>query len=86
MLTYGAAVTLYHRRRLRAPRRRGADLLYTYKILEGTMMPANGGATSLFIDRRPRERPDRNRLAVIVSEPDARRRAVVQSLYASGAS
>ena len=27
----------------------GADLLYTYKIVEGTM-PANGGATSLFID------------------------------------
>ncbi len=27
----------------------GADLLYTYKIIEGTM-PANGGATSLFID------------------------------------
>jgi hypothetical protein len=27
----------------------GADLLYTYKIVEGTM-PANGGPTSLFID------------------------------------
>ena len=27
----------------------GADLLYAYKIIEGTM-PANGGATSLFID------------------------------------
>ena len=27
----------------------GADLLYTYKIVEGTM-PVNGGATSLFID------------------------------------
>ena len=27
----------------------GADLLYTYKIVQGTM-PANGGATSLFID------------------------------------
>ena len=27
----------------------GADLLYTYKIVEGKM-PANGGATSLFID------------------------------------
>ncbi len=27
----------------------GADLLYTYKIVEGSM-PANGGATSLFID------------------------------------
>ena len=27
----------------------GADLLYTYKIVEGTM-PANGGTTSLFID------------------------------------
>lgn len=27
----------------------GADLLYTYKIVEGTM-PAKGGATSLFID------------------------------------
>ena len=27
----------------------GADLLYTYKIVEGTM-PANGGQTSLFID------------------------------------
>jgi hypothetical protein len=27
----------------------GADLLYTYKIIEGTM-PAKGGATSLFID------------------------------------
>ena len=27
----------------------GADLLYTYKIVDGTM-PANGGATSLFID------------------------------------
>ena len=27
----------------------GADLLYTYKIVEGTM-PASGGATSLFID------------------------------------
>jgi hypothetical protein len=27
----------------------GADLLYTYKVVEGTM-PANGGATSLFID------------------------------------
>ena len=27
----------------------GADLLYTYKIVAGTM-PANGGATSLFID------------------------------------
>ena len=27
----------------------GADLLYTYKIVEG-MMPANGGTTSLFID------------------------------------
>ena len=27
----------------------GADLLYTYKIVEGTM-PGNGGATSLFID------------------------------------
>jgi len=27
----------------------GADLLYSYKILEGKM-PANGGATSLFID------------------------------------
>ena len=27
----------------------GADLVYTYKIVEGTM-PANGGATSLFID------------------------------------
>ena len=27
----------------------GADLLYTYKIVEGTMS-ANGGATSLFID------------------------------------
>jgi hypothetical protein len=27
----------------------GADLLYAYKIVEGTM-PANGGATSVFID------------------------------------
>ncbi len=27
----------------------GADLLYTYKIIDGTM-PANGGATSVFID------------------------------------
>ena len=27
----------------------GADLLYTYKIVAGTM-PANGGVTSLFID------------------------------------
>jgi hypothetical protein len=27
----------------------GADLLYTYKLVEGTM-PANGGETSLFID------------------------------------
>jgi hypothetical protein len=27
----------------------GGDLLYTYKIVEGTM-PASGGATSLFID------------------------------------
>ena len=27
----------------------GVDLLYTYKILQGTM-PANGGATSVFID------------------------------------
>jgi hypothetical protein len=27
----------------------GADLLYTYKIVKGTM-PANGGTTSLFID------------------------------------
>lgn len=27
----------------------GADLLYTYKIVDGTM-PANGGTTSLFID------------------------------------
>ena len=27
----------------------GADLLYTYQIVDGTM-PANGGATSLFID------------------------------------
>ena len=27
----------------------GADLLYTYKIVDGTM-PVNGGATSLFID------------------------------------
>jgi OmpA family len=27
----------------------GADLLYSYKVLEGKM-PANGGATSLFID------------------------------------
>lgn len=27
----------------------GADLLYTYKIVEGAM-PANGGQTSLFID------------------------------------
>jgi len=27
----------------------GADLLYTYKIVEGTM-PASGGATSVFID------------------------------------
>ena len=27
----------------------GADLLYAYKMVEGTM-PANGGATSLFID------------------------------------
>jgi hypothetical protein len=28
----------------------GADLLYTYKVIEGTM-PAAGGATALFIDR-----------------------------------
>ena len=27
----------------------GADLLYSYRIIDGTM-PANGGATSLFID------------------------------------
>lgn len=27
----------------------GADLLYTYKLVDGTM-PANGGTTSLFID------------------------------------
>ena len=27
----------------------GADLLYTYKLIDGTM-PANGGATSVFID------------------------------------
>lgn len=27
----------------------GADLVYSYKVIEGTM-PANGGATSLFID------------------------------------
>jgi hypothetical protein len=27
----------------------GADLIYTYKVLKGTM-PASGGATSLFID------------------------------------
>lgn len=28
----------------------GADLLYTYKVIDGTM-PAKGGATALFIDR-----------------------------------
>ena len=28
----------------------GADLVYTYKLLDGTM-PASGGATTLFIDR-----------------------------------
>jgi hypothetical protein len=27
----------------------GADLIYSYKIIQGTM-PASGGATSLFID------------------------------------
>lgn len=27
----------------------GADLVYTYKVLDGTM-PARGGATTLFID------------------------------------
>ena len=27
----------------------GADLVYHYRIIDGTM-PANGGATSLFID------------------------------------
>jgi hypothetical protein len=27
----------------------GADLIYSYKIIKGTM-PARGGATSLFID------------------------------------
>ena len=30
----------------------GADLVYTYKVLDGTM-PASGGATALFIDWIP---------------------------------
>ena len=31
------------------PKVEGSDLVYTYKLIEGTM-PKNGGATSLFID------------------------------------
>ena len=31
------------------PKVDGADLIYSYKVLNGTM-PANGGPTALFID------------------------------------
>jgi hypothetical protein len=31
------------------PKVDGADLVYNYKVIEGTL-PAGGGATSLFID------------------------------------
>ena len=34
---------------LTRPRKDGADLVYSYKLLEGKM-PAAGGATTLFID------------------------------------